>query len=50
MNLDYTWKLGLKIRKTNDKAQKIDGSTLETFMIVIADFLIENKASRPRFY
>ena len=38
MNPDYAWKLGLKIRKTNVGAQKIDGSTLETFEMVIADF------------
>ena len=38
MNLNYTWKLKLKIWKTNVGAQKIDGSTLETFEIVIADF------------
>ena len=50
MNLDYAWKLRLKIRKTNVGAQKIDGSTLETFGIVIADFEIKDKASRPRFF
>ena len=50
MNLDYAWKLRLKIWKTNIGAQKIDGSALETFEIVIADFLIEDKASRLRFF
>ena len=50
MNPDYAQKLGLKIRKTNVGAQKIDGSTLETFGMVIADFQIEDKASRPRFF
>ena len=50
MNPDYTQKLELKIRRTNVKAQKIDGSTLETFGIVIADFQVENKASKPRFF
>ena len=38
MNLNYAWKLRLKIQKTNDKAQKINGSALETFIIVIANF------------
>ena len=38
MNPDYAWKLGLKIRRTNIGAQKIDGSALETFRMVIADF------------
>ena len=50
MNPDYARKLGLKIRKTNIGAQKIDGSVLETFGIVIADFQVEDKASRPRFF
>ena len=38
MNPDFTWKLGLKVWKTNIGAQKIDGSALETFKTVIADF------------
>ena len=50
MNLDYARKLGLKIRRTNIGAQKIDGSALETFGMVIADFQVEDKASRPRFF
>ena len=50
MNLNYAWKLGLKIRRTNVGAQKIDGSALKTFGIVIADFQIENMASKPRFF
>ena len=50
MNPDYAWKLGLKIQKTNIGAQKIDGSALETFGMVIADFQVEDKASRPRFF
>ena len=50
MNPNYTWKLGLKIRKTNIGAQKIDGSALETFGMIIADFQVEDKASKPRFF
>ena len=50
MNPDYTWKLGFKIRKTNVGAQKIDGSALKTFGIIIANFQVEDKASRPRFF
>ena len=50
INLDYAWKLRLKIRKTNIGAQKIDGSALETFRIVIADFQVEDKTNRPRFF
>ena len=50
MNSDYAWKLGLKIWRTNVGAQKIDDSALETFKMVIADFEVEDKASRPRFF
>ena len=50
MNPDFARKLGLKVRKTNVGAQKIDGSALETFGMVIADFQVEDKASRPRFF
>ena len=50
MNPDYARKLGLKIWRTNIRAQKIDGSVQEIFEMVIADFQIEDKASRPRFF
>ena len=50
MNSNYAWKLRLKIWKTNIGAQKIDGSVLESFGMVIADFQVEDKASRPRFF
>ena len=46
----YIEKLGFKIWKTNIGAQKINSSILETFRIVIIDFQIENKISRPRFF
>ena len=46
----YTKRLGLKTRKTNVEAQKIDGSTLKTFGMVIADFQVEDKGGRPRFF
>ena len=46
----YVEKLGLKTRKTNVGAQKIDGAALKTFGIVIADFQVEDKGSRPRFF
>ena len=35
---DYASKLGLRARHTNVKAQKIDGPTLQTFGMVLADF------------
>ena len=50
MSPAYAEKLGLKTRKTNVGAQKIDGSALETFGMVIADFQVEDKSGRPRFF
>ena len=50
MNLAFAQKLGLYIRKTNVRAQKIDGSALKTFGIVIADLEVEDKADRSRFF
>ena len=50
MNPNYACKLGLKIWKSNVKSQKIDYSVIETFEIVIANFRIEDKVGRPRFF
>ena len=50
MNPVFARKIGFYIQKTNVGAQKIDGSTLETFGMVIADFQIEDKVGRPRFF
>ena len=50
INLNYARKLGFKIRKINVEAQKIDGSALEIFGRIIADFQVKDKASRPRFF
>ena len=50
MSPTYVKRLGFKTQKTNVRAQKIDGSILETFKMVIADFQVENKISRPRFF
>ena len=50
MNPAYVGKLGLHIWKTNVRAKKIDGSTFETFGMVIADFQVEDKGGRPRFF
>ena len=46
----YTKKLGLKTWKTNVGAQKIDDSALKTFGMVIANFQVENKGGRPKFF
>ena len=50
MSSAYAKRLGLKTWKTNVGAQKIDSSALETFWIVIADFHVEDKSGRPRFF
>ena len=50
MSLAYAKKLGLKTWKTNVGAQEIDSSTLETFGMVIADFQVEDKGGRPKFF
>ena len=50
MNLTFAQKLSLHIRKTNVRAQKINGSALETFGMVIADFQVEDKGGWPRFF
>ena len=46
----YAKRLGLKTRKTNVRVQKIDGSALEIFGMVITDFQVEDKGGRPRFF
>ena len=50
MSPAYAENLGLKTRKTSVRAQKIDGSALETFEMVIADFQMEDKGGKPRFF
>ena len=43
-------KLGFKTQKTNIEAQKIEGSTLKIFGMVIADFQVEDKGDRPKYF
>ena len=50
MSPTYVERLGLKTWKTNVGAQKIDGSTLETFEMVIVDFQIVDKGGRHKFF
>lgn len=45
----YASKLGLKVRSTNIGAQKINGSTLETFEMTLASFWVKNKLGQARF-
>ncbi len=50
MNQAFTSQLGLKICKTNIGAQKIDGTTLETYEIVVSIFSMLDKDVRERFF
>ena len=50
MTSSYASKLGLRVRKTNVEAQKIDSSLLQTFGKVIAGFQVEDKLGRARFF
>ena len=45
-----TEKLGLVVRTTNVGAQKIDGTTLETYGMVVAVFSVTDQANRVRFF
>ena len=45
----FAMQLGLPIRTTDVKAQKIDGITLDTYGIVIIVFSIVDKANRVKF-
>ena len=46
----YAKQLGLQVRKTDVRAQKINGSLLRTFGMVIAGFQIEDKLGKTRFF
>ena len=46
----FAKELGLLIRATNVGTQKIDGITLETYGMIVAAFLVENKANWVRFF
>ena len=50
MILAYASKLGFKVYHIKVRAQKIDGSILKTFGIVLANFLVEDKLGRARFF
>ena len=46
----YAKQLGFQVQKTDVKAQKIDGSLLPTFGMVIAGFQVEDKLGKARFF
>ena len=49
MHPAFAERLGLVVRTTNASAQKIDGTSLETYRIVVAAFLVTDQANRVRF-
>lgn len=50
MHLTYTIKLGFCTRKIDVGMQKIKWSYLDTFGIVIADFLVKDKLEKIWFF
>ena len=50
IHLSFAKQLGLPIRSTAIGAQKIDSTTLNIYEIIVAAFLIMNKANRVRFF
>lgn len=49
MSQVFTFQLDLQVRKTNIRDQKNDGTTLETYGIVVFIFFILDKDDRERF-
>ena len=50
MTTAYVSRLSLKVYCTNIRAQKIDSFTLKTFRIVLANFQVEDKLGKARFF
>ncbi len=50
MSQAFTSQLSLKIQKTNVGVEKIDGTTLETYRMVVFTFSVLDKDSRERFF
>ena len=50
MHPGYATKLGLRARKIDVGAQKIDRSHLDTFKMVIVDCSVKDKLRRVRFF
>ena len=46
----FAKQLGLPIRPTDVGVQKIDGTTLDTYGIVVVAFSVEDKANQIRFF
>lgn len=49
MSQAFAHQLGLKIYKTNVEVQKIDGTTLKTYRIIVFIFSVSNKMIKRGF-
>ncbi len=50
MSQAFAHQLGLKICTTNVGAQKMDGTTLKTYRMVVSTFFILDKVGRERIF
>ncbi len=50
MSQAFEQQLGLKIHKINVRAQKIDGTTLETYGMIVSIFSVSDKDGREWFF
>ena len=50
VHLSFIKQLGLPIKPTNVRAQKIDNTMLDIYRIVVAAFLVVDKANQVRFF
>ncbi len=50
MNQVFISQPGFKIGKTNVRAQKIDGTTLETYEMIVSTFSMLDKNGKKRFF
>ena len=50
MDLAFTEKLGFVMQTTNVGAQKINGTTLKTYKMMVAAFSVTDQANRVKFF
>ncbi len=50
MSQAFAQQLCLKTRKTNVQAQKINGTTLKTYGMVVSTFSVSDKDGKERFF
>ena len=50
IHLSFAKQLGLPVRSTDVGTQKIDNITLDTYKMIVIDFLVVDKANRVRFF